>query len=54
MDELAAIAYRVMPEMPRNEIERNEKDPTNDPNNQLKEHDQKQLEKIKTTNRTII
>ncbi|MEK5335859.1 YhcN/YlaJ family sporulation lipoprotein [Bacillus sp. FSL M8-0166] len=45
MDELAAIVGRVMPEMPRNEIERNEKDPTNDPNNQLKEHDQKQLEK---------
>ncbi|WP_338527585.1 YhcN/YlaJ family sporulation lipoprotein [Bacillus sp. MAG717A] len=45
MDELAAIVGRVMPEMPRNEIERNEKDPTNDQNNQLKEHDQKQLEK---------
>ncbi|MCY7675124.1 YhcN/YlaJ family sporulation lipoprotein [Bacillus safensis] len=45
MDELAAIVGRVMPEMPRNEIDRNEKDPTNDPNNQLKEHDQKQLEK---------
>ncbi|KIL20772.1 hypothetical protein B4134_1533 [Bacillus safensis] len=45
MDELAAIVGRVMPEMPRNEIERNEKDPTNDPNNQLKEQDQKQLEK---------
>ncbi|OYN66687.1 YhcN/YlaJ family sporulation lipoprotein [Bacillus safensis] len=45
MDELAAIVGRVMPEMPRNELERNEKDPTNDPNNQLKEHDQKQLEK---------
>lgn len=54
MDELAAIVGRVMPEMPRNEIERNEKDPTNDPNNQLKEQDQKQLEKIKTTNQTII
>ncbi|MEC1409515.1 YhcN/YlaJ family sporulation lipoprotein [Bacillus safensis] len=45
MDELAAIVGRVMPEMPRNEIDRNEKDPTNDPNNQLKEQDQKQLEK---------
>ncbi|TFV11607.1 YhcN/YlaJ family sporulation lipoprotein [Bacillus stratosphericus] len=45
MDELAAIVGRVMPEMPRNEIDRNEKDPTNDPNNQLKERDQKQLEK---------
>lgn len=45
MDELAAIVGRVMPEMPKNEIDRNEKDPTNDPNNQLKEHDQKQLEK---------
>ncbi|MBR3206441.1 MAG: YhcN/YlaJ family sporulation lipoprotein [Bacillus sp. (in: Bacteria)] len=45
MDELAAIVGRVMPEMPKNEIERNEKDPTNDPNNQLKEQDQKQLEK---------
>ncbi|MBI1628269.1 YhcN/YlaJ family sporulation lipoprotein [Bacillus safensis] len=45
MDELAAIVGRVMPEMPKNEIDRNEKDPTNDPNNQLKERDQKQLEK---------
>ncbi|PAK36920.1 YhcN/YlaJ family sporulation lipoprotein [Bacillus safensis] len=45
MDEMAAIVGRVMPEMPRNEIDRNEKDPTNDPNNQLKEQDQKQLEK---------
>ncbi|MFP7367248.1 YhcN/YlaJ family sporulation lipoprotein [Bacillus safensis] len=45
MDELAAIVGRVMPEMPKNEIDRNEKDPTNDPNNQLKEQDQKQLEK---------
>ncbi|KLL01415.1 hypothetical protein XJ18_00010 [Bacillus pumilus] len=45
MDELAAIVGRVMPEMPKNEIDRNEKDPTNDPNNQLKERDRKQLEK---------
>ena len=45
MDELAAIVGRVMPEMPKNEIDRNEKDPTNDQNNQLKEQDQKQLEK---------
>lgn len=49
-----AIVGRVMPEMPKNEIDRNEKDPTNDPNNQLKERDQKQLEKIRTTNQTII
>ena len=45
MDELAAIVGRVMPEMPKNEIDRNENDPTNDPNNQRKEQDQKQLEK---------
>ena len=45
MDELAAIVGRVMPEMPKNEIDRNEKDPTNDPNDQLKQNDQKQLEK---------
>ncbi|MBD3859492.1 YhcN/YlaJ family sporulation lipoprotein [Bacillus sp. 28A-2] len=45
MDELAAIVGRVMPEMPRNEIDRSEKDPTNDPNHQLKQNDQKQLEK---------
>ncbi|OLP63148.1 hypothetical protein BACPU_34660 [Bacillus pumilus] len=44
MDELAAIVGRVMPEMPRNEIERNEKDPTNDPNRQLQEKDEKQLD----------
>ena len=47
MDELAAIVGRVMPEMPRNEIDRNEIDPTNDPNHQLKQQDQKQLEKPK-------
>ncbi|MCC9090031.1 MULTISPECIES: YhcN/YlaJ family sporulation lipoprotein [Bacillus] len=45
MDELAAIVGRVMPEMPRNEIDRSEKDPTNDPNDQLKQNDQKQLDK---------
>ncbi|AOC56923.1 MULTISPECIES: YhcN/YlaJ family sporulation lipoprotein [Bacillus] len=45
MDELAAIVGRVMPEMPRNEIDRHEKDPTNEPNDQLKQNDQKQLDK---------
>ncbi|MGX9289604.1 YhcN/YlaJ family sporulation lipoprotein [Bacillus sp. A015] len=45
MDELAAIVGRVMPEMPRNEIDRSETDPTNDPNDQLKQNDQKQLDK---------
>ncbi|MFJ5963539.1 MULTISPECIES: YhcN/YlaJ family sporulation lipoprotein [unclassified Bacillus (in: firmicutes)] len=45
MDELAAIVGRVMPEMPHNEIDRSETDPTNDANHQLKQNDQKQLEK---------
>ncbi|PCK21688.1 hypothetical protein CEY02_06925 [Bacillus pumilus] len=44
MDELAAIVGRVMPEMPQNEIDRNEKDPTQDPNDQLKQNDQKKLD----------
>lgn len=44
MDELAAIVGRVMPEMPRNEIDRRETDPTNEPNDQLKQNDQKQLD----------
>ncbi|MGE6631251.1 YhcN/YlaJ family sporulation lipoprotein [Bacillus sp. NPDC077027] len=43
MDELAAIVGRVMPEMPNNEMKRNEKDPTNDANNQLKQKDQNKL-----------
>lgn len=44
MDELAAIVGRVMPEMPRNEIDRRETDPTNEPNDQLKQNDQKRLD----------
>ncbi|MFS0654249.1 YhcN/YlaJ family sporulation lipoprotein [Bacillus sp. 179-C3.3 HS] len=44
MDELAAIVGRVMPEMPHNEIN-HEQDPTNTPDDQLQQHDQKQLEK---------
>ncbi|MDM5319777.1 YhcN/YlaJ family sporulation lipoprotein [Bacillus pumilus] len=43
MDELAAIVGRVMPEMPKNEIDRRETDPTNESNDQLKQNDQKQL-----------
>ena len=44
MDELAAIVGRVMPELPRNEIDRRETDPTNEPNDQLKQNDQKSLD----------